>query len=253
MNWIGFKTIFMKEVGRSKDVIIQAFLSPVITTLLYFLVFGSAIGGNIPPIHGVPYDHFIVPGLIMMALLMNSLMAASSGIYFPRFIGTMSDLLTSPLSYFEIVMGFALSAAARALAIGITIFVISWIITGITVAHIIFAFLFGLLTALTFAMLGLVLGIWAKDFEQLSMVPTLLLTPLTFLGGIFYSASMLPSLWQSVTRANPVFYMIDGLRWGFFGVSDTNPWISVIITGSILTLSILILRRMFQTGYRLKN
>lgn len=253
MNWIGFKTIFMKEIGRSKDVVVQAFLSPVITTLLYFLVFGSAIGGNIKPIHGVPYDHFIVPGLIMMALLMNSLMAASSGIYFPRFIGTMSDLLTSPLSYLEIVLGFAFSAAVRALAIGITIFLISWIITGVTVAHILFTILFGLLTALTFALLGLVLGIWAKDFEQLSMVPTLLLTPLTFLGGIFYSASMLPPAWQSVTRANPVFYMIDGLRWGFFGVSDTNPWMSLIITGAVLALSVLILRRMFQTGYRLKN
>ncbi len=253
MNWIGFKTIFMKEVGRSKDVLVQAFLSPVITTLLYFLVFGSAIGGNIHPIHGVPYDQFIVPGLIMMALLMNSLMAASSGIYFPRFIGTMSDLLTSPLSYFEIVMGFAFSAAARALAIGITIFVISWLITGITISHVFFTLLFGLITALTFALLGLVLGIWAKDFEQLSMVPTLLLTPLTFLGGVFYSANMLPPTWQSVTKANPVFYMIDGLRWGFFGVSDTNPLISFLITGGLLICSILLLRRIFRTGYRLKN
>jgi ABC-2 type transport system permease protein len=253
MNWIGFKTIFMKEIGRSKDVMIQAFLSPVITTLLYFLVFGSAIGGNIQPIHGVPYSHFIVPGLIMMSLLMNSLMAASSGIYFPRFIGTMSDLLTSPLSYLEIVMGFALSAAARALAIGITIFIISWLMTGIMVAHIFFTILFSLLTAVTFSLLGLVLGIWAKDFEQLSMVPTLLLTPLTFLGGIFYSASMLPPLWQSITRANPIFYMIDGLRWGFFGISDTSPWMSLLITGTLFLFSILVLHRMFQTGYRLKN
>lgn len=253
MNWIGFKTIFMKEVGRSKDVAIQAFLSPVITTLLYFLVFGSAIGGNIPPIHGVPYRHFIVPGLIMMSLLMNSLMASSSGIYFPRFIGTMSDLLTSPLSYLEIVMGFALSGAARALAIGLTIFIVSWLITGLTVAHIFFTILFSMLTALTFSLLGLVLGIWAKDFEQLSMVPTLLLTPLTFLGGIFYSASMLPPLWQTITRMNPIFYMIDGLRWGFFGISDTSPWTSLLIIGTLLLFSILVLRRMFQTGYRLKN
>ncbi len=253
MNWIGLKTIFMKEIGRSKDVVVQAFLSPVITTLLYFLVFGSAIGGNIRPIHGVPYDHFIVPGLIMMALLMNSLMAASSGIYFPRFIGTMGDLLTSPLSYLEIVLGFAFSAALRALAIGVTIFCISWIITGITVTHIVFTIFFGLLTALTFALLGLVIGIWAKDFEQLSMVPTLLLTPLTFLGGVFYSARMLPPIWQSITRANPVFYMIDGLRWGFFGVSDANPLISLITTSTLLALSIIILRRMFLTGYRLKS
>lgn len=253
MNWIGLKTIFMKEVGRSKDVVIQAFLSPVITTLLYFLVFGSAIGGNIPPIHGVPYSHFIVPGLIMMSLLMNSIMASSSGIYFPRFIGTMSDLLTSPLSYFEIVMGFALSATLRALAIGVTVFIVSWLMTGITVTHIFFTLVFGILTALTFSLLGLVLGIWAKDFEQLSIVPTLLLTPLTFLGGIFYSASMLPPVWQTITRANPIFYMIDGLRWGFFGISDTSPWISLFITGILFLFSILILRRMFQTGYRLKN
>lgn len=253
MNWIGLKTIFMKEVGRSKDVAIQAFLSPVITTLLYFLVFGSAIGGNIQPIHGVPYSQFIVPGLIMMALLMNSLMAASSGIYFPRFIGTMSDLLTAPLSYLEIVLGFALSAAVRALAIGITIFGISWLITGITIIHLAFTLFFSLLTAMTFSLLGLVLGIWAKDFEQLSMVPTLLLTPLTFLGGIFYSASMLPPLWQTVTRGNPIFYMIDGLRWGFFGVSDTDPWTSIIITVALFFFAVLLLRRMFQTGYRLKN
>jgi ABC-2 type transport system permease protein len=253
VNLIAFKTLFMKEVGRSKDVLIQAFLSPVITTFLYFLVFGSAVGGNIPPIQNVPYSQFIVPGLIMMALLMNSLMASSSGIYFPRFIGTMSDLLTSPLSYLEIVMGFALSATARALAIGTTIFVIAWLLTGITILHIFFVIVFSLITTLTFSLLGLILGIWAKDFEQLSVVPTLVLTPLTFLGGVFYSVEMLPPAWQKVTLINPIFYMIDGLRWGFFGTSDISPWTSVAIIGALLIASIAILRHMFATGYQLKS
>jgi len=253
MNWIGFQTLFMKEIGRSKDVIIQAFLSPVITTLLYFLVFGNAIGGHIEPLNGVPYGHFIVPGLIMMALLMNSLMAASSGMYFPRFIGTINDFLSSPMSYLEITLGFALSAAVRALAIGATIYAVAALFEHVSVAHPFFALFFAFLTALVFSLLGILLGIWAKDFEQLSIVPTLFITPLSFLGGIFYSVHMLPAAWQKITFANPIFYLIDGLRWGFFGTSDVSPWISIIILLFLLAFAIVTLRWIFKTGYRLKS
>lgn len=253
MNWIGFQTLFMKEIGRSKDVIIQAFLSPVITTLLYFLVFGNAIGSHIEPLDGVPYAHFIVPGLIMMALLMNALMAASSGMYFPRFIGTINDFLSSPMSYLEITLGFALSAAVRALAIGATIYAVAALFEHVSIVHPFFTLFFAFLTALVFSLLGILLGIWAKDFEQLSIVPTLFITPLSFLGGIFYSVNMLPDMWQKVTLANPIFYLIDGLRWGFFGVSDMNPWISIAILFSLLAFSILTLRWIFKTGYRLKS
>lgn len=253
MNWIGFQTLFMKEIGRSKDVIIQAFLSPVITTLLYFLVFGNAIGGHIEPLNGVPYGHFIVPGLIMMALLMNSLMAASSGMYFPRFIGTINDFLSSPMSYLEITLGFALSAAVRALAIGATIYAVAALIKHVPIVHPFFVLFFAFLTALVFSLLGILLGIWAKDFEQLSIVPTLFITPFSFLGGIFYSVHMLPSTWQKITFANPIFYLIDGLRWGFFDTSDANPWIGIIILFSLLTFAIITLRWIFKTGYRLKS
>lgn len=253
MNFIGFKTLFMKEVSRSKDVAIQAFLSPVITTLLYFLVFGSAIGHRIGSFGSIPYDQFIVPGLILMALIMNSLMAASSGIYFPRFIGTIGELLTAPLSGLEIVLAYALAAVARSLAIGATIYIVAYFLTGIPIANPFFVLLFGFLTALTFAFFGLVLGIWAKDFEQLSLVPTLLITPLSFLGGIFYSLDMLPAFWQNITLWNPIFYMVDGLRYGFFGVADVNPWISIVLVGTLLVACLGVLQWMFRTGYKLKN
>lgn len=253
INWIGVRTIFLKEIGRSKDVVIQAFLSPVISTALYFVVFGSAIGSRMEAHQSVPYAAFIVPGLILMALLMNALMAASSGIYFPRFIGTIGDLLSAPLSSFEIALGFALSAMARSLAIGCTIYIVAALLTPIPIAHPIAVIFLSLLVTLTFSLLGIALGIWAKDFEQLSIVPTLVLTPLSFLGGIFYSIEMLPATWQAITRVNPIFYMIDGLRWSFFGVSDTDPIICFALVFAFFVLSVVILARLFQTHSGLRQ
>lgn len=253
VNWIGIRSIFLKEIGRSKDVAIQAFVSPVLSTVLYFLVFGTAIGNRLPDHFGVPYSAFIVPGLILMALLMNSLMAASSGIYFPRFIGTMSDLLSAPLSLFEITCGFALAAAARAIAIGATIFLVASLLTTVPVVHPVLALILSVLITFSFATLGLILGIWAKDFEQLSLVPTLILTPLSFLGGIFYSIEMLPSAWRTPTLLNPVYYLVDGLRFSFFGVSDTNPWLSFGVAFAFLAFCLFFLSLLLRKGYGMRQ
>lgn len=253
MNTIGFWTLFIKEIKRTKDVAIQAFLSPVITTLLYFLVFGSAIGNQVQALPGVSYGAFIVPGLITMSLLMNALMASSSGIYFQRFLGTITDLLTAPMSFLEIALAYALSATVRSVMIGVTIYAVAALIAPIPVHHVFFVLVFGFLMSFAFSLLGLVLGIWAKDFEQLSIFPSLVITPLSFLGGIFYSVHMLPAAWQSVTYVNPIFYMVDGLRWGFIGVSDVNPLISLGILSGIIVLSSFVLQWMFKTGYRLRS
>lgn len=252
MNWIGVKTLFMKEIGRTKDVAIQSFLSPVISTLLYFIVFGNAVGARIEAHHGVPYAAFIVPGLILMAIAMNALMAASSGLYFPRFVGTIDDLLSAPLSAFEIALGFALAASARSLAIGMTIFGVASLLTEIRVAHPFAAIFFSLLVALTFSIIGLILGVWAKSFEQLSLVPTLIITPLSFLGGIFYSIDMLHGIWKTITHINPIFYMVDGLRWSFFTVSDTSPLVSLSLIIGILTAATFLLMYLFKKGYGMK-
>lgn len=253
MNIIGIKTIFLKEIGRSKDVAIQAFLSPIISTVLYFLVFGSAIGSRMESHNGIHYAAFIVPGLILMALTMNSLMASSSGIYFPRFIGTIDSILSAPLSSFEIIVGFALAAIVRALGIGAVIYLVSALLTPVPVAHPIIAIAFSFLVSSAFAILGIIIGMWAKDFEQLSIIPTLILTPLSFLGGIFYSIELLPPVWKAVTLANPIFYMIDGLRWSFFDVSDGNPLLSAFFIVAFLLLECLILFRFFTSGRGLKN
>ncbi len=253
MNIIGIKTIFLKEIGRSKDVAIQAFLSPIISTVLYFLVFGSAIGNRMEAHNGIPYAAFIVPGLILMALIMNSLTASSSGIYFPRFIGTIDSILSAPLSSLEIVLGFALAAIARSAAIGVVIYLVSACLTSIPVAHPFIAITFSFLVTSTFALFGIIIGIWAKDFEQLSVVPTLILTPLSFLGGIFYSINLLPPVWKNITLANPIFYMIDGLRWSFFDVSDGNPLLSTCFVATLLLLECLIVSRLFASNRGLRT
>jgi len=225
-NFIGFTTIFWKEIDRSRQVVLQAIVSPTLTTALYFIIFGAAIGSQISDIGNITYQQFIVPGLIMMALITNALMAASSGIYFPKFIGTITDILTAPLSALEITLGFTLAATVRALIIGILIFLVALIFTPVPIIHPWLVLLFGFLSAFIFALFGFIIGIWASDFEKLSLFPSLILTPLSFFGGVFYSAEMLPDPWHAILYINPLFYLIDGFRYGFFGISDTDPIIS---------------------------
>jgi ABC-2 type transport system permease protein len=243
----------MKEMRRTTAIPLQTILSPVISTMLYFIVFGSAIGGSVTQIGGVTYAQFIVPGLIMMALIMNSLAASSSGIFFPKFMNTIYEILSAPLSYLEITLGYVLSATTRALIIAIIIYLTALFFTPIPVAHPFLALGFGILTALTFALFGFILGIWAENFDKLNVFPMLIITPLSFLGGIFYSLDMLSPLWQKISLINPVVYMISGLRWSFFGVADINPWVSVALISVFLVLCSLTLVALFRVGYKLKD
>lgn len=253
MNWIGLKTLYKKEIDRMFRVPGQTLISPALTTALYFVVFGSAIGSNIVSIGGATYEQFIVPGLIMMSLITNSMAAASSGIYFPKFIGTIYELLSAPLSYFEIAAGYVAASVTRALIIGAIIYVIALLFTPLPVVHPLFAILFALLTATTFALFGLILGIWAENFEKLNFFPVIIITPLSFLGGVFYSLEMLPPFWQTVSLINPIVYMISGLRWSFFGEADFGPLVSFSLTGVFLALTVVVLMWIFKTGYRFKN
>lgn len=253
MNLIGLYTIFRKETDRMIRVYMQALLSPVVTTVLYFVVFGSAIGTHIAPINGVTYEQFIVPGLIMMALLTNALSAASSGIYFPKFLGTTYELLSAPLSFFEITLGYTLASVLRALLIGAIIFIVALFFTPVPVAHPFAAFFFAALTATAFSLFGIIIGIWADNFERLSLFPLLVITPLSFLGGVFYAVDMLPPFWQKIVLINPIIYMIDGLRYSFFGIADIDPFTSVALILVFLALCISALAWIFKTGYRLKN
>ncbi len=253
MNIIGLKTLYLKEMSRTFRVPGQTLLSPVLTTALYFIVFGSAVGTQLGSIDGVSYAQYIVPGLIMMALLTNALSAASSGIYFPKFIGTKYELLSAPLSYLEITLGFALASASRAMIISVIIYLVSLFFTPIPIEHPLLALLFASLTAFAFSLFGLVIGIWADSFEKLSIFPVLIITPLSFLGGIFYSIDILPPLWQKLSLINPIVYMISGLRWSFFGITDINPLISFGMICIFTVACSLVLSWMFRTGYRIKS
>lgn len=252
-NFIGFKTIFSKEVERSKQVILQAIISPVVTTALYFIVFGTAIGSQVNHISGVTYQQFIVPGLIMMSLVINSLMASSSAIYFPKFVGTVNDLLTAPLSPTEITLGMTLAATLRALVIGTLIYVVALFFTPIVPAHPLLAILLGFVSAFLFSLLGFIVGLWAKDFERLALFPTLILTPMSFFGGVFYSMEMLPESWHNILLINPLFYLIDSFRYAFFGFSDTPLWISFLVLGICFLAAIALTGRMFKTEYNLRK
>lgn len=253
MNHIGLYTIYRKEMQRAFAIPLQTFFSPVITTVLYFIVFGAAIGSQIPEINDITYMQFIVPGLIMMALLTNSLSASSSGIYFPKFIGTIYEILSAPLSYLEIILGYTLSATSRALIIGILIYTTALFFTPIPIAHPIYALFFAFLTAFTFALFGLIIGIWSDTFEKLSLFPTLIIMPLAFLGGIFYPVTVLPSPWQEISLINPVVYMISGLRWSFFGHADIAPQISLALIIFFLFVCITALYFIFTTGYKIRD
>ena len=253
MNWIGLWTIYKKELQRTRRVLFQSVVSPVITTALYFVVFGSAIGSAVNTIGGISYAQFIVPGLIMMALLANSFSAASSGIYFPKFIGSIYELLSAPISFIEITAGYVLAATTRALLIGAIIFGVALFFTPLPIVHPWWALLFAVLVSFVFALFGFVVGLWASNFEQLGLLPTFVIAPLSFLGGVFYSIDMLPPFWQTVTLFNPLVYMINGLRWAFFGITDVHPVWSMTVILVFMAILFMIVGWIFKTGYKLRK
>jgi len=253
MNVRGVQAIFMAEMSRFFRTLGQSLISPVISTVLYFVVFGAAIGSKIQNIEGVSYGAFIVPGLIMLSLLTQSISNASFGIYFPRFSGTIYEYLSAPVSAMEMVFGFVGAAAAKALLIGLIILATSAFFVPLQVAHPFWMVLFLLLTAITFSLFGFIIGLWADGFEKLQIIPLLVITPLTFLGGSFYPINILPPFWHTISLFNPVVYLVSGFRWSFNEVSDVNIWVSLGMTFVFLVACLAVISWMFRTGYRLKN
>jgi len=253
MNWRAVLSIYKFEMARTGRTLMQSILSPVISTCLYFVVFGAAIGSRISQIEGVSYGAFIVPGLIMMMLLTQSVMNASFGIYFPRFIGTIYELLSAPVSFFEIALGYVGAAASKSIILGIIILITANLFVPLRLAHPVWMVAFLVLTALSFSLLGFIIGIWADGFEKLQVIPLLVITPLTFLGGSFYSVNVLPPVWRTVTLFNPVVYLISGFRWSFFEIADVSVAVSLSMTGLFLAVCLVIVWWIFKTGYRLKT
>jgi ABC-2 type transport system permease protein len=253
MNLYAIKAIYLFEMHRTWRTIMQSVISPVLSTSLYFVVFGSAIGGRIPEINGVSYGAFIVPGLIMLSLLTQSISNASFGIYFPKFVGTIYELLSAPVSYVEIVIAYVGAAASKSIILGLIILATAALFVPLRIEHPFMMLLFLVLTAITFSLFGFIIGIWADGFEKLQLVPLMIITPLTFLGGSFYSVDMLPPFWQTVTLFNPVVYLISGFRWSFYGLSDVHIGTSLAMTAVFLIACMLVLRWIFKTGYRLKS
>jgi ABC-2 type transport system permease protein len=253
MNWRAVSAIFNYEMARFFRTLGQSLISPVITTVLYFVVFGAAIGSRISEIEGVSYGAFIVPGLIMLSLLTQSVSNASFGIYFPRFTGTIFEFLAAPVTALEMVFGFVGAAAAKSILIGVVILGTSVFFVPLSIAHPVWMVVFLLLTAVTFSLFGFIIGLWADGFEQLQIIPLLVITPLTFLGGSFYSISVLPPVWQVVSLFNPVVYLVSGFRWSFNEVADVNVGVSLGMTLFFLVVCLAIISWMFRTGYRLKN
>ena len=253
MNWHAVRAIYIYEMSRTARTLFQSVVSPVISTSLYFVVFGAAIGSRITEIEGVQYGAFIVPGLIMLLLLTQSVMNASFGIYFPKFVGTIYELLSAPISYIEIVLGYVGAAATKSMILGLIVLATSGLFVPIEIAHPFWMLAFLVLTAVTFSLLGFIIGIWADGFEKLQIVPLLVLTPLTFLGGTFYSVSVLPPFWQTVTLFNPVVYLVSGFRWSFYEVADVDVRVSLAMTLFFLFACLAVIWWIFRTGYRLKN
>ena len=253
MNFQAIKTIYRFEMNRTFRTLVQSILSPVLTTSLYFIVFGSAIGSRIETIDGISYGAFIVPGLIMLSILMQAITNGSTGIYFPKFIGTIYEILSAPVSTGEIICAYVGAAATKAFAIGLIILATATFFVEFQIAHPVWMVLFLALTCISFALFGFIIGILARNFEQLNLVPMLVITPLVFLGGSFYSISMLPAFWQTVTLFNPVVYLISMLRWSFFGIADVDVAISVGAILAFMVINIIIIYRIFATGYRLKQ
>ena len=252
MNLQAVKAIYLFEMARTRRTLFQSVVSPVVSTSLYFVIFGSAIGSRIDEIDGVSYGSFIVPGLIMLSLLTESVSNASFGIYFPRFSGTIYELLSAPVTWVETLLGYAGAAASKSLIIGGIILVTANFFVDVQVAHPIWMVMFLVLTAVTFSLFGFILGIWADGFEKLQIVPMLIITPLTFLGGSFYSISMLPPFWQTVTLFNPVVYLISGFRWSFYENADVSVTLSLGMTCVFLLACLLLIRWIFRSGYRLR-
>jgi len=253
MNYRAIWAIYKTEMTRTGRTLAQSIISPVISTALYFVVFGAAIGSRISQIEGVGYGEFIVPGLIMLTVLTQSVMNASFGIYFPRFIGTIYELLSAPMSFLEIVLGFVGAAATKSIILGLVILATSFLFVPLHIAHPFWMLTFLVLTSITFSLLGFIIGIWADGFEKLQIIPLLVITPLTFLGGTFYSTSVLPPLWQKITLFNPVVYLISGFRWSFFEISDVSPSVSIGMTLFFLAICLGLVWWIFKTGYKLKN
>ena len=253
MNYRAVAAIYKFEMARAFRTVAQSIVSPVISTSLYFVVFGAAIGGRISQIDGVSYGAFIVPGLIMLSLLTQSIANASFGIYFPKFTGTIFELLSAPVSYIEIVIGYVGAAASKSIILGAIILLTAGLFVPLHIAHPVWMVAFLILTAVTFSLLGFILGIWADGFEKLQIVPLLVITPLTFLGGSFYSIKMLPPFWQTVTLANPVVYLVSGFRWSFYEIADVSVGVSLAMIAVFLGLCLATVWWIFKTGYRLKS
>jgi ABC-2 type transport system permease protein len=252
-NWHAVRAIYRFEMARTWRTIMQSIISPVISTSLYFVVFGAAIGSRIQTVGGIPYGAFIVPGLIMLSLLTQSISNASFGIYFPKFTGTIYELLSAPVSWLEITIAYVGAAASKSIILGLIILATAGLFVPLRVEHPVVMALFLVLTAITFSLVGFIIGIWADGFEKLQVIPLLIVTPLTFLGGSFYSISMLPPFWQTVALFNPVVYLISGFRWSFYGSGDVSLALSLAMTLAFLAVSMGIVAWIFRTGYRLKN
>ena len=253
MNIHAMRAIYAFEMARTRRTLMQSIVSPVISTSLYFVVFGAAIGSRIQQVEGITYGAFIVPGLVMLSLLTQSISNASFAIYFPKFTGTVYELLSAPVSYVEIIISYVGAAATKSIILGLIILATAGLFVPLRVEHPVWMVLFLVLTAVTFSLIGFIIGIWADGFEKLQVVPLLIVTPLTFLGGSFYSISMLPPAWQTVALFNPVVYLVSGFRWSFYGLADVGVGISLGMTLVFLAVSIAIVAWIFRTGYRLKT
>jgi ABC-2 type transport system permease protein len=252
-NRYGVWAIYKFEMARALRTLVQSLVTPVITTSLYFVVFGAAIGSRMDPVHGVNYGAFIVPGLIMLALFTESLSNASFGIFFPKFVGTIYEILSAPISPAEIVLGYVGAAASKSMFLGLVILTTASLFVSFRIMHPVLMVLFLVMTAITFSLFGFILGLWAKGWEQLQFIPMLVITPLTFLGGAFYSISMLPPAWRAFSLFNPIVYLISGFRWCFYGVADVNIGVSFGLIGGFFLACLVLISLIFKTGYRLKN
>ena len=252
MNGYGIRAIYRFEMARTGRTLMQSVASPVVSTSLYFVVFGSAIGSRITSVEGISYAAFIIPGLVMLSLLMQSVSNASFGIYFPKFVGTIYEVHSAPLSFLEIVLGYVGAAATKAIIVGLIILATARCFVDYSIAHPLAMVTFLLLTTISFSLLGFIIGIWADNFEKLQVVPLMVITPLTFLGGSFYSIHMLPPFWQKVTLFNPVVYLVSGFRWSFYGLADVGVGISLVATLGFLMLCLAAVWWIFKTGYKLK-
>ena len=253
MNYHAVAAIYKFEMARAFRTVAQSIVAPVLSTSLYFVVFGAAIGSRFSEVDGISYGSFIVPGLIMLSLVTQSTINGSFGIYFPRFTGTIFELLSAPVSPLEIIVGYVGAAASKSIILGIVILLTAALFVPIQIAHPIWMLVFLVLTSVAFSLFGFIIGLWADGFEKLQIIPLLVLTPLTFLGGTFYSINMLPPFWQGVTLLNPVVYLVSGFRWSFFEMADVNIGLSAVMIGVFLGVCIAITSWMFKTGYRLKN